>query len=43
VTMEVKKECLFIFGRPEMGGTITKMTDSSTNIHTLGEMAFIAK
>jgi hypothetical protein len=26
-----------------MGGTITKMTDSLTNIRTLGEMAFIAK
>ena len=30
-------------GRPEMGVTITKMTDSSTNNHTLGERAFIAK
>lgn len=44
VTMEVKKDCLFILERPEIGGiTITKMTDSSTKNHTLGEMAFIAK
>jgi hypothetical protein len=30
-------------GETEMGGTITKMTESSTNIYTLSEMALIAK
>jgi hypothetical protein len=43
VTFEVKKECLFILGDRRWGVTITKMTDSSTNNHTLGERAFIAK
>lgn len=43
VTMEVKKECLFNLGRLRWGGTITKMTESSTNIYTLSEMALIAK
>ena len=43
VTMEPKEECLFILGDRRWGVTITKMTDSSTNNHTLGERAFIAK